>query len=64
MVRSPKGEMKGIASYNVSILQGVIRIYHGDAKGDVNELMDPEYVDPISGFPGFKGYFVAIRREI
>ena len=37
-------------------------IYHGNSKGDANELIGKDYVDPISGFPGFKGYFCRVEK--
>ncbi|XCP86693.1 molybdopterin-dependent oxidoreductase [Roseburia hominis] len=61
-VISPAGKMEGTAAYNISGNPGVVYIYHGNAKGDANELIDKDYLDPISGFPGFKGYFCRIER--
>jgi hypothetical protein len=28
----------------------------------VNTLIDPDYLDPISGFPGFKSLLCSVRR--
>lgn len=62
-VVSPSGEITGIAMYNVMGRPGIIYIYHGSSKGDANELIGKDYVDPISGFPGYKGYFCRIEKE-
>lgn len=61
-VVSPSGEITGIAAYNVMGEPGIVYIYHGSSKGDANELIGKDYVDPISGFPGYKGYFCRIER--
>ncbi len=61
-VVSPSGEIKGTAAYNVQGKPGVVYIYHGSAKGDANELIGKDYLDPISGFPGFKGYFCRLEK--
>ncbi|MGC4018138.1 MAG: molybdopterin-dependent oxidoreductase [Muricomes sp.] len=61
-VISPVGEVKGIASYNISGKRGTVFMYHGNAKGEANELIDKDYLDPISGFPGYKGYFCRVER--
>lgn len=61
-VTSPAGEIKGTVSYNIQGDPGVVYIYHGSAEGDANELIGKDYLDPISGFPGFKGYFCKIEK--
>ena len=61
-VTSPAGQVEGTAAYNISGKPGVVYIYHGNAKGDANELIDKDHLDPISGFPGFKGYFCRIEK--
>lgn len=61
-VTSPAGSVTGIAVYNVSGTEGVAYMYHGNSNGDANELIGKAYVDPISGFPGFKGYFCRIEK--
>ncbi|MEG0933711.1 MAG: molybdopterin-dependent oxidoreductase [Lachnospiraceae bacterium] len=59
---SPVGEVSGIASYDISGRPGVVYMCHGNADGDVNELIDKDYLDPISGFPGYKSYFCTIEK--
>ena len=61
-ITSPAGSVTGIAAYNNQGKPGVVYIYHGSPNGDANELIHKDYVDPISGFPGFKGYFCRIER--
>lgn len=59
---SPVGEIRGIAVYSINAKCGTVFIYHGNASGDANELIDKDYLDPISGFPGYKGYFCRVER--
>ena len=61
-VVSPSGEMVGIAAYTIAGKPGVVNIYHGNPKGDANELIGKDYLDPISGFPGYRSYFCRIER--
>jgi hypothetical protein len=41
---------------------GVVNAYHGQADVEINHLMDPDYRDPISGFPGFKSLLCQIEK--
>jgi hypothetical protein len=36
---------------------------HGIQEANVNLLIDPDYLDPITGFPGFKSVRCQVRRE-
>lgn len=59
---SPVGQMEIIASYDTSCLEGVVNVYHGAGEKDINYLIDDDYIDPISGFPGFKSYCCRIEK--
>ena len=41
---------------------GVVSMYHAYPEADVNLLFDPDYLDPISGFPGFKSALAQVRK--
>jgi len=41
---------------------GVVHMYHDDPQADVNLLLDPDYLDPISGFPGFKALLCSVSK--
>jgi anaerobic selenocysteine-containing dehydrogenase len=41
---------------------GVVYMYHGCPEADVNLLLDAEYLDPVSGFPGYKGVRCRVTR--
>lgn len=61
-ISSPAGAVNGTAAYNISGRPGVVYMYHGDGRGDANELIDKDYLDPISGFPGYKSYFCNVKK--
>ncbi len=63
-VESPAGELTAKAAWHVGGKPGVVYIYHGSPQGDANELIGKDYLDPISGFPGFKSYFCRIERAL
>ena len=37
-------------------------MYHGHPDADVNLLLDPDYLDPISGFPGYRSALCRVDR--
>ena len=63
IVSSPVGRMEGVAEINRNGCPGVVHVFHGNKSGDVNELIHKDYCDPISGFPGFKGYFCKVEKK-
>ena len=62
-VTSPAGEMKGTAVYSITGNPGIVYIYHGNKKGEANNLIDRNYLDPYTGFPGYKSYFYKIEKQ-
>jgi len=49
-----RGEVRVRANLTESVPRGVVSLYHGWPQADANLLIPPDYLDPISGFPGFK----------
>jgi anaerobic selenocysteine-containing dehydrogenase len=41
---------------------GVVSMYHAYPEADVNLLVEPGYLDPISGYPGFKSLLCDVRK--
>jgi predicted molibdopterin-dependent oxidoreductase YjgC len=41
---------------------GVVSIAHGNPAADVNLLIEPDNLDPISGFPGFKSLLCEVAK--
>jgi len=59
---TPTGEI--IVSANISdmVLDGVVAMYHGYKEADVNSIIDGGYLDPVSGYPGFKSFLGRIEK--
>lgn len=41
---------------------GVVNMYHAYPQADVNELIERDYLDPISGYPGFKSLLCEVTK--
>lgn len=50
------------ANLTETVPPGVVSMYHGRPEADVNTLIDPDYRDPISGFPGFKSLLCEVKK--
>ena len=53
-LETPRGKIRVKANLTNIVLPGVVHIIHGVEEANVNLLIEPDYLDPISGFPGFK----------
>lgn len=62
-LRTPVGAMELPVSVTASCLPGVVNVYHGAGDKDINLLVDDQYLDPISGFPGFKSYCCRLEKK-
>jgi anaerobic selenocysteine-containing dehydrogenase len=60
---TPRGSLKVRANLTEVVPPGVANIYHAWPEADVNLLIEPDYLDPISGFPGFKSLLCEVRKE-
>jgi anaerobic selenocysteine-containing dehydrogenase len=50
------------ANLTQMIQPGVIHMYHGHSGADVNLLFEGDYLDPLSGFPGFKSTLCKVEK--
>lgn len=62
LLTTPVGTMTMTAVLDTSCLKGAVNVYHGAGNKDINLLLDDKYVDPISGFPGYKSYCCKIEK--
>ena len=62
ILSTPKGSIKVKANLSDMILKGVVSIFHGFSEADVNTLIESYYLDPISGFPGFKSFLGKVEK--
>lgn len=44
------------------LLPGTVNMFHGYSEADVNSLIPPDWLDPISGFPGYKSVPCRIEK--
>lgn len=61
-VTTPQGSIALFANLTPSAHPGVVHITHGNPKQNVNVLFPADYLDPISGYPGFKGVGCRLER--
>jgi len=53
-LETQRGRIRVKANLTETVLPGVVHMAHGIKEADVNLLIEPDYLDPVSGFPGFK----------
>jgi anaerobic selenocysteine-containing dehydrogenase len=59
---SPTGSIEVKANLSQMIRPGDVHMFHGYPEADVNTLLEGDYLDPISGFPGYKAALCAVRK--
>jgi anaerobic selenocysteine-containing dehydrogenase len=59
---TPRGFLKVRANLTEMVPPGVVSIYHAWPEADVNRLIEPDYLDPISGYPGFKSLLCEVKK--
>jgi len=57
-----RGLLRVKANLTEIVPQGTVNIYHGYPEADINQLIEPDYVDPISGYPGFKSLLCEVTK--
>jgi len=61
-ISTPKGQIELKANISEMLQTGVVSVYHGYPDADVNTLIEADYLDPISGFPGFKSLLCKVEK--
>ena len=61
-ISTPKGCIEVGANLTEMVRPGVVHMYHGHMEADANKLLEWDYLDPISGFPGFKSALCKIEN--
>jgi anaerobic selenocysteine-containing dehydrogenase len=59
---TPRGSIRVRANLTEIVAPGVVNMYHGYPEASVNLLIEPDYLDPISGYPGFKSLLCQVTR--
>lgn len=63
ILKTPVGSMELTFSVNSSTLKGTVNVYHGAGQKDINLILDDNYIDPVSGFPGYKSYCCKLEKK-
>lgn len=61
-VRTQRGAVRATAEVTATVLPDVVHMVHGNPEADVCTLMEGDYLDPISGFPGYKRFPCRVER--
>ncbi|MGC8495386.1 MAG: molybdopterin-containing oxidoreductase family protein, partial [Syntrophobacteraceae bacterium] len=63
LLSTPRNSIRVRANITQIVPPGVINIYHGYRNPEINTLLEPDYLDPVSGFPGFKSLLCQVAKE-
>lgn len=61
-IMTPNGSIRVAANVSEITQPGVVCMYHGYPEADANSLVGGDYLDPISGYPGYKSLLCAVRK--
>ena len=59
---TPQGSIQVRANVTELARSGVAHMFHDYPEADANTLLAGDYLDPISGFPGFKASLCAVKK--
>lgn len=60
-VITPHGSLVARAKVGAMVREGDVHMYHDWPQANANDLLDGDYVDPISGFPGYRSSLCRIE---
>lgn len=61
-LETPFGAIECGVDTDPGLLPGCVNMYHGYSEADVNELYPADYLDPYSGFPGYKAIACRVSK--
>ena len=59
---TPAGSVEATAQLTATVHPGVVHMYHGNEKANVSYLMAYDYLDPYSGYPGYKSFPCRVEK--
>ncbi|RJR47472.1 MAG: hypothetical protein C4576_09630 [Desulfobacteraceae bacterium] len=59
---TPRASLKVRAHLTEIVPPGVVNFYHAWPEADANVLIAPDYLDPLSGYPGFKSQLCQVEK--
>jgi len=63
ILSTPRNSITVKAKITDAMAPGLANIFHGWREVEVNHLVEPDYLDPISGFPGFKSLICQVKKQ-
>ena len=60
---TPRGQIRARAHLTKMVRKGDVHMYHDWPQANVNDLISGDYLDPISGFPGYRSSLCKIEAE-
>ena len=60
---TPEGSMALYVQLDAGVKKGVVHVFHDDPGMSINLLFPEDYIDPLSGFPGFHSYICSVEKE-
>ena len=61
-VTTPSGGIEATANVTATVCRGVVHMYHGNEHANPSYLMAHDFLDPISGYPGYKSFPCRVGR--
>lgn len=61
-ISTPSGSVEATAHLTATVLPGVVHMYHGNEKANLSYLMAHDFLDPISGYPGYKSFPCRVEK--
>lgn len=61
-ITTPSGSIEATANVTATVFPGVVHMYHGNEKANTSYLMGHDYLDPISGYPGYKNFPCRVEK--
>ncbi|MDD5207662.1 MAG: molybdopterin dinucleotide binding domain-containing protein, partial [Desulfobacterales bacterium] len=62
LLSTPRASLKVRAHLTEVVPRGVVSFYHAWPDADANMLIAPDYLDPLSGYPGFKSLLCQVEK--
>lgn len=60
---TPRGSITVYAEADAGVLPGAAHVYHGAPGAEnINTVLDGDWIDPISGFPGYRSYVCRLEK--
>ena len=63
VITTPSGSVEATVNTTATVNPGTVHMYHGNEKANVSYLMAHDYLDPYSGYPGYKSFPCRVEKK-